>query len=125
MNRHLIVGRYGPGDTANIPQAADETLNLLPLVSGKKSLNFGLQQAISDLETLYVYPSEIGIDLLVLAAHVYAADTRVSRGSQSQDGWTREIRLVVPVSDVDRWNSVAELLPEMLNWVLPRFHGRL
>ena len=117
MNRHLLAGRYGAGDTATIPQATDEILTPLPLVSGNKTLNFGLQTAIRDLEKLCVYPSEIGIDLLIVAAHVYAADTRIARKTESQDGWTREIRLVVPVKDVELWNSAAWLLSDMLNFL--------
>jgi hypothetical protein len=57
------------------------------------------------------------VDLLVLAAHVHAADTRISRNTESQDNWTREIRLVVPVSDVARWTSVSGLLQQMLNFL--------
>ena len=62
-------------------------------------------------------PTEIGLDLLVLAAMVYAADTRISRHSESQDGWTREIRLVVPVSDLARWNAAIPILQRMLNFL--------
>jgi hypothetical protein len=65
----------------------------------------GAGRALDDLARLNVFPSEIGVDLLVFAAHVHAADTRISRTTESQDTWTREIRLVVPVSDVARWNS--------------------
>jgi hypothetical protein len=57
------------------------------------------------------------VDLLVLAAHIHAADTRISRNTESQDNWTREIRLVVPVSDVARWTSVSGLLQQMLNFL--------
>ena len=41
-------------------------------------------------------------DLLVLAALVHAADTRISRTTESQDTWTREICLLVPVSNTQR-----------------------
>jgi hypothetical protein len=57
------------------------------------------------------------VDLLVLAAHIHAADTRISRNTESQDNWTREIRLVVPVSDVARWTGVSGLLQQMLNFL--------
>jgi hypothetical protein len=59
----------------------------------------------------------VGVDLLVLAAHVHAADTRISRTSESQDGWTREIRLIVPVSDPDRWDGVSAVFVRMLNFL--------
>ncbi|MCA7990635.1 Qat anti-phage system QueC-like protein QatC [Burkholderia cepacia] len=72
---------------------------------------------LTSLKKLGVYPSEIGIDLLVVAAHVHAADTRISRAEQSQDSWTREIRLVIPVSDPVRWTGAASTLTKTLNFL--------
>ena len=77
----------------------EEIITSLDLGADKKLLDHGIGSAIEHMKQLNIYPSEIGIDLLVLAAHVYAADTRILRESESQDSWTREIRLVVPVSD--------------------------
>ena len=46
-----------------------------------------------------------------------AADTRISRLTESQDNWTREIKLVVPVSDPDRWTNAISTLIRMLNFL--------
>src|SRR5271163_4501498 len=105
MKRHLIFGRFGNADRAEIPVAEGELASRLEFVISKKGLEHGIGEALNDLAKFGVFPSEIGVDLLVLAAHVQAADTRISRDSESQDGWTREIRIVVPVSDIARWNS--------------------
>ena len=94
-----------------------ETETRLDLITGERALDHGIGHALADLVRLGVYPSELGIDVLVLAAHVHAADTRVSRDSESQDGWTRELRLVVPVSDPDRWTAVAPTFERMLNFL--------
>jgi hypothetical protein len=117
MNRHLLVGRYGPDDQISIPGASDEQLTDLQLVSGEKSLDHGIGGALTSLKALGVHPTEIGLDLLVLAAHVHAADTRISRAEQSQDSWTREIRLVVPVSDPNRWNAAAQTVKRTLDFL--------
>lgn len=117
MRRHLIVGRYGPGDRASVPTTADEVSTRLNLVVGERSLDHGIGRALADLARLGVYPSELGIDVLVLATHVHAADTRVSRSSESQDGWTRELRLAVPVSDPARWTAAAPIFTRMLNFL--------
>lgn len=117
MRRHLIIGRYGPGDRIRVPLGDDEVGTRLNLVIGERSLDHGIGQALGDLAKLGIYPSEIGLDVLVLAAHVHAADTRISRKSESQDGWTREIRLSVPVSDPDRWTAVAPTFVRMLNFL--------
>ena len=110
MKRQLLAGRFGPDDQIDIPNAEDEQVTRLQLVAGEKSLDHGIGGALTSLKNLGVFPREIGLDLLVFAAHVHAADTRISRAEQSQDSWTREIRLVVPVSDPDRWRVRAKSL---------------
>ncbi len=117
MRRHVIIGRYGPGDRSRFPLGDGEVETRLDLVVGERTLDHGIGRAIGDLSRLGVHPSEIGVDILVLAAHVHAADTRISRASESQDGWTREIRLIVPVSDPDRWTTVAPTFVRMLNFL--------
>ena len=117
MRRHVIIGRYGPGDRGGLPLGDGELATRFDLVAGERALDHGIGRALGDLIQLGVYPSEMGVDVLVLAAHVHAADTRVSRASESQDGWTRELRLVVPVSDPDRWTAVAPNFVRMLNFL--------
>jgi len=117
MKRQLLAGRFGADDQLDIPMGRDEQRTFLPLVAGEKSLNYGIGGALSSLKKLGVFPTEIGLDLIVLAAHVHAADTRISRVQQSQDSWTREIRLVVPVRDPDRWISATLILKNMLNFL--------
>lgn len=117
MRRHVIIGRYGPGDRIQFSLGEGEVGTKLDLVSGERSIGHGIGSALSDLARLGVHPSEIGVDVLVLAAHVHAADTRISRKSESQDGWTREIRLIVPVSDPERWTAVMPTFVRMLNFL--------
>lgn len=117
MRRHLLVGSFGPRDRAVVPSAPDEIVTQLPLVIGQKSLNFGIHRLLQDLRELQVFPSEIGADLIILATHVYAADTRISRSTESQDAWTREFRLVVPVSAPALWSAASPLLSRMLNFL--------
>ncbi len=117
MKRQLLAGRFGPDDSFDVTAAADEQRTYLQLVAGEKSLDHGIGGALTSLKKIGVFPSEIGIDLLVLAAHVHAADTRISRAEQSQDSWTREIRLVVPVSDPARWGAAAPTLKKSLDFL--------
>lgn len=117
MRRHIIIGRFGPGDRTKVPTVNDEVVTRLDLVMSEKRLDHGIGQALDDLKALGVFPTEIGLDLLVVAAHVHAADTRISRATESQDTWTREIRLVVPVSDPARWNAAALVLKRALNFL--------
>lgn len=117
MKRHVIVGRYGVNDRTRIRIGRDEVETRFLLGENPEHLDHGIGRALSDLVNLGVYPTEIGLDLLVLASHVHAADTRVSRNTDSQDGWTRELRLVVPVSDPDRWAAAVPVLTRLLNFL--------
>lgn len=116
MNRHLILGRFGDDDRQLVPRAKDEVVTTLQLASGKL-LRYGIGHALDDLRALRLVPTELGVDFMVLAAHVHAADTRLSRASESQDGWTREIRLVVPVSDPARWSAATEVVRRALDFL--------
>ena len=116
MRRHVIIGRFGPDDKTLVPKARDEVASTLQLVAGKR-LDHGIGHALADLEALHMTPSEIGADMLVVAAHVHAADTRISRSTESQDAWTREIRLVIPVSDPARWIAAEPIMIRALNFL--------
>lgn len=116
MRRHVIIGRFGPDDKTRVPKARDEVASTLSLVAGKR-LDHGIGRALDDLKALNLTPSEIGVDMLVVATHVHAADTRLSRSTESQDAWTREIRLVIPVSDPVRWTVAAPVLVRALNFL--------
>lgn len=117
MRRHLITGQYGLGDRSRFPTDDGEIATRLDLVVADRSLGHGIGRAIRDLARLGLNPSEVGVDMLVLAAHVHAADTRISRASESQEGWTREIRLIVPVSEPERWSAAATIFVRMLNFL--------
>ena len=117
MRRHLIIGRLGPDDRTRVPRADDEVVTRLELVVGDRALGHGIGRALADLALLGVFPTEVGVDLLLLAAHVHAADTRISRGTESQDGWTREIRLIVPVADPARWTAAAPVFMRLLRFL--------
>jgi hypothetical protein len=117
MRRHVIIGRYGPGDRGRVALDGDEFETRLDLIIDDRTLDHGIGHALSDLARLGAYPSEMGVDVMVLAAHVHAADTRISRNGESQDGWTREIRLIVPVSDPDRWTAAAPIFIRILNFL--------
>ncbi len=107
MMRQLLVGHFGYDDSFDPVAGLDEQITSLQLVASKQTLDYGIGHALSSLNNIGIFPTEMGIDLLVLAAHVHAADTRISRVEQSQDSWTREIRLIVPVSNPSRWYSAA------------------
>jgi hypothetical protein len=117
MKKHLLVGTFGAGDNIDDISQPGEIPTIFPLVIGNNSLNFGIAEVLQELYTLGNYPTEIGLDLMIIAAHVFAADTRVSRRTESQDSWTREMRLVVPVSDPVVWSRSATTLKTLLDFL--------
>lgn len=117
MRRHVLIGRFGLLDNSQVVTAADEVATAINLVASQRRFGYGIGDALDDLKDLGLFPSEMGFDILILAALMYAADTRLSRATESQDMWTREIRLVVPVSDQGRWAAATPLLKVTLNFL--------
>jgi 7-cyano-7-deazaguanine synthase in queuosine biosynthesis len=117
MRRHLFYGRYGTRDNGTVTAPGDHTPTAIALLDTNGNLDHGLGRALRNLARFGVHPSSVGVDLMVLALHVHAADTRLSRRRESQDSWTREIRLVVPVSDPSRWTAAASTLTRALNFL--------
>jgi len=116
MTATSLIVRLGAEDVAPPVGLEDYTNVDLQLVAGNRRLGGGLGNAIESLTSLGAYPTELGIDFLLLAAAVHAADTRVSRVT-SQDSWTRELAVRVPVSDPVRWNASLNLLRTTLNFL--------
>lgn len=117
MRRHVIVGRLGASDNSSVAAAQDELITELQMLHTETQLAYGLSDTVRELLKSRIYPSALGADLLMTAALVYAADTRISRSTESQDTWTREIRLVVPVMAIEKWLSVQELLADTLGFL--------
>jgi hypothetical protein len=93
MRKHKLVGRFGPMDRTPVRATGDEVLTQIDLVASQRRLGYGLGQAIEDLVSMGVYPTELGLDIAILAALVHAADTRIERATESQDSWTRQLHL--------------------------------
>jgi hypothetical protein len=117
MTRHLIVGRFGTRDHDQVPATVGEISHIVDLVASQKRFGYGIGDALDSLRGIGVFPSEMGFDVLVLASLVHAADTRLSRATESQDNWTREIRIALPVSDPERWTESGALLERLLNFL--------
>ena len=107
MRRHSVIVRLNPGDTHPIvihdPAAVQTTIHF---VDGDRRLSYGLGQILDMLSDRSLYPPETVIDLAILATAVTAADTRISRHTESQDSWTREIDLYIPVQEPDLWLTI-------------------
>jgi hypothetical protein len=118
MNRHSFIARFGPADRVRVALAQpDSQETTIDFVSGNSRFDAGLGSALEQLADFGLAPSEHAFDLLLLAAMVFAADTRVNRDSESQDGWTREFHLYLPVSKPELWQASHNLVAGMLSFL--------
>lgn len=128
MTRTALTIRIDVDDNANAYQPKGYAKEEVVLFDGRDVLQWGLASVVHKVETLGFKPPEIAFDLLVLAAAITAADTRVPRAN-AQDRWTRELHVAIPVSDVKCWESIADTLSDLLGflsgdrWTLS-FHKR-
>lgn len=117
MPGYVLIGHMGPGDLPPDLEGRWHAQRRIDLLGANRTLKYGVGTAIRSLARLGVYPTEIGVDMLVLAAMVHAADTRVNRVQTSQDAWTRELGIGVPVSDPDRWTPARPTIEGMLRFL--------
>lgn len=116
MKKYTIVGSYSAVESSYTETDLSCTV-VVPLVTRENILKYGLGRAIRKLLIKGIIPSEDGIDLLCLATLIYLADTRISRVMHSQDSWTREIAISLPVYNPDKWNGSADTITRMLNFL--------
>lgn len=90
----VIVSIDNPGDTFAIGN------NLLKEVESRASLN----------------PSSLAVDLVNFAIAIYTADLKIAR-SLSEDRWTRDLVVHLPVVNLDAWTGSRELAQEMLSFL--------
>lgn len=118
MKRYTFASRLGAADKSAIPLLqVDSTLAPIQFIEAYDRLDYGLGAALDSLHRLGRQPPEVAIDLAILAATINAADTRVSRARNAQNGWTREIDIVVPVSDPGLWTAQGEILRHALRFL--------
>lgn len=88
----------------------------IPMLTSTGNFRYGLQTLVSELRKLDIYPSETGFDAMTIGLMVYIADMKISRRKQSQDSWTREITLSIPVYN-KQWQEHKKVLERMLKFL--------
>ncbi|MGM3366929.1 hypothetical protein ACS212_22690, partial [Escherichia coli] len=85
---------------------AEDSLRVT-LTDRRGNPRFGLHQFLETVLRTGRQPSVQAFELALVALGVWLADTRLSRQQHSEDDWTRNIHLLVPVRNVARWQSCA------------------
>ncbi|MGE7920012.1 Qat anti-phage system QueC-like protein QatC [Viridibacillus sp. NPDC093762] len=60
--------------------------------------------------------SGINEDFLIIATSIFCADKKISR-KLSTDNWTRDIKLYIPVLEIEKWNLVKERLETTIGFL--------
>lgn len=116
MNKYFLVGDYSHREVESANK--DDYLEItVPFLDIDETIRYGIGHAIKKLKDNGIYPTEDGIDILGLASLVYLADTRISRILHSQDNWTREIAIKLPVYNLAKWTPLEGLFIRMLNFL--------
>jgi hypothetical protein len=115
MNPVLILADGAKSDS-NLPQAS-----VVELIGYGRRQNVRLEIEVFRTKFSHELPERLD-DLLRIAAFVYSADNRVSRGSKKDvfaDHWSRNLHLVLPVWDIEFWNdnSINDDLVETLQFL--------
>lgn len=116
MSRNALIIRLGSEDKENIVIPKDiKNITNVPFFNDSLAYDQRIrhEQILKKLKEGNFQASELAIDLLILAVGVFAADIRISRDS-SQDSWTREIELFIPVSNLALWEKQKGLIETML-----------
>lgn len=118
MKRHSLVGRFGPEDRARVKvfEKRSQVTNI-DLAQTPTNLGYGIGSFLDRLNKLSVFPNDTALDLMIVAVMISAADSRISRATHSQDSWTREIDLYVPVNNPVLWAPQKALLEKMLGFL--------
>lgn len=116
MTRYVLAPTLGPTDSFDPQPRGDERIfrfDVLPAAH----LTLGIDSAVRQLKSANGVPTGEGLELLLLATLVSIADTRINRSRASQDGWTREIGVYLPVRDTAIWTSAKPVLEKMLRFL--------
>ncbi|NJK91771.1 MAG: hypothetical protein HC904_08080 [Blastochloris sp.] len=117
-----MVARFGSSDKKRVSSRwEDAQVTDVECIDLVGELDHGLDEALKRLAKLGLRPQESAIDLTILATLIFGADTRVPRSSEAQDGWTREIEINLPVSDVTSWDGLKPILERALKFLTGDF----
>lgn len=118
MGKLALIANVGADDTAIDLNELEyvKTANL-KLFKHDNSADVSTDAFVKALKKLKLGPSEVAIDLLIIACTMYAADTRIEREKYAEDSWTRMIDLYIPVSDKNLWDTQKELLQKIFRFL--------
>lgn len=115
MRKIAFLGYYNTKE--EVVLSSEWEIIEVSFIDSKNQFQYGIETSLQQLLSYGILPTDEGLDVLTLATLVYLADTRVSRSQNSQDSWTREFMLYVPVANISNWLKAKENIQKMLNFL--------
>lgn len=116
MKRYKLIASYSEYEVKLISNDDIETV-VIPMRNQDGKFLYGIDNVQQKMFQNGIVPTEQGLDLLCLATLVYMADTRISREMHSQDSWTREICIELPVYELNKFCEAKTVFERMLNFL--------
>src|SRR5258708_4597335 len=114
MLKIAFVALVGEDDNGiQLDNGSYERIANIPFIKHNSIDDVSIHEFLSALKKLKLEPSELAMDLLVIACTMYAADTRIKRETYAEDSWTRMIDLFIPISNQSFWDGQKELLQKI------------
>lgn len=79
-----------------------------------------VQLKVEEFFKLYDFTQDttsLGFDFFLISAIVYGIDDLFARDKYSFNGWTRELEVILPVNNIDEWNSAPQPFSEALSFL--------
>ncbi|MHB8580964.1 MAG: Qat anti-phage system QueC-like protein QatC [Ignavibacteriaceae bacterium] len=113
-----IIVKENKDDSFIVPECTVENNIVLPSFQFNHEFSSPVSHDISYwLKKTKLSPSDIIIDFLNLSLSVYSSDQIISRSSYGYYGWSRHIKIHLPVSDVSAWNSEKIRIENILSFL--------
>ena len=116
MKRYKLIVSYDEFELI-MTSTDDVEKVVIPICNKDGKLLYGIDNVKQKMLQNGIEPTEQGLDILCLATAVYLADTRISRELHSQDSWTREIYIELPVWDLMKFREARPIFERMLNFL--------
>ncbi|NNV55010.1 Qat anti-phage system QueC-like protein QatC [Limnovirga soli] len=116
MGKFALITKLGDED-AGVNLNESGNLKTATLKMFTSTAGVSVHALLTSLKRLKLEPTEIAMDLLVVASSMYAADTRIDRKTFAEDSWTRIIDLYIPVSEPDLWDNQKDNLQKIFRFL--------
>lgn len=110
MGKVALISTVGEADQGVITAETYQKTAVLPFLKHHTAQDASIHTFLKELKRLRLRPSEVAMDMLIIATSMYAADIRIEREKFGEDCWTRIIDLYIPVCDTTLWNKHKKLL---------------